>query len=168
MSKGSLERVQIALHDNLISWEESALVNAQASKLKHSLTLSSGQLLLVKGKEPASFKLYSTPLLLQFNQQDVQEMIVQANKTAEDFSVYLSSFDLALISQVSPLFISSEDTRELLSNLDVNGQAKDIYFNKTTKDFQALASFTNASTKYSQGVPGIDNLSGTLSLTPQY
>lgn len=167
INRGTIERLQIALHDNLISWEESSLVNTQVSKKQHTLTLSAGQLLLVKGKTPESFKLYSTPLLLQFNQQNVQETIVQMNKTAEDFSIYLSSFDLALISQVSPLFIASKETRNLLSTLDINGQSNDLYFQKSAGDIQALASFTNTSTKYSQGVPGIDNLSGTLSLAEQ-
>jgi len=164
VKSGVVERLQVVLHDNLISWQESSQVNNQTDKLKHNLTLSAGQLLLVNGKEPSSLKLYSTPLLLQFNQQEVQETIVQVNKTSEDFSVYLSSVDLSLISQVSPLFLESEYTRELLSTLDITGQAKDIYLKKTAKDFQALASFTNTSTKYSQSVPGIDNLSGTLSL----
>ena len=171
VSKGSIERLQVALHDNYISWQDHNLANTQANKqthkVQHNLTLSSGQLLLVKGKRPASFKLYSTPLLLQFNQQDVQETIVQMNKTAEDFSIYLSSFDLALISQVSPLFISSKDTRDLLSALNVSGQASDIYFKKTTKDIQALANFADTSTQYSQGIPGIDNLAGILSFSEQ-
>jgi len=164
VKSGAVERLQLVLHDNLISWQESNQVNSQTSQPTHNLTLSAGQLLLVKGKEPASFNLYSTPFSLQFNQQDVQETIVQVNKTAEDFSVYLSSFDLALVSQLSPLFMGSEETRELLSTLDITGQASDIYFKKTANDFQALASFANASTQYSQGIPGFDNLSGTLSL----
>jgi len=169
---GSVERLQLSLHDNLISWQESSQegtqVSSEANKVGHNLTFGAGQLLLVKGKKAASFKLYSTPLLLQFDQEEVQEYIVQMNKTAQDFSVYLSSFDLALISQVSPLFIDSENTQELLSTLDVAGQANDIFFKKTAGNIQALANFTNASTKYSQGIPGIDNISGTLSFTKQY
>jgi len=175
VKKGIVDRLQIALHDNLISWEENTQINTQentqentkSSKLKHSLTLSSGQLLLVKGKTPTSFTLYSTPLLLQFDQQEVATTIVQLSHTAEDFSLYLSSFNLALISQVSPLFIHSKSTRELLSNLEVNGQANDLYLKKGVEGFQALANFENISTKYSQGVPGIDNLSGDLSLAKQ-
>ena len=167
VNEGTVERLQIALHDNLISWEDNALVDTQASKAPHSLTLSAGQLLLVKGKDPASFTLYSTPLLLQFNQQEVQETIIQINKTTDDFSIYFSSFDLALISKVSPLFIGAKNTKELLSTLDLNGQASDLYLKKTAENIQALASFTNTSTKYSHGIPGVDNLSGTLSLSEQ-
>ena len=169
VSNGSIERLQLSLHDNLISWQKSGQKSTQvSSEVRHSLTLGAGQLLLVKGKKAASFKLYSTPMLLQYNKEEVQEYIVQMNKTAQDFSIYLSSFDLALISQVSPLIVGSQNTRELLSELNVSGQANDIFFKKTAGDIQALANFTNVSTKYSQGIPGIDNTSGSLSFAEQH
>ena len=83
-------------------------MNWQTAGKEHSLVLSEGQLLLVKGKEAGDLKLYSTPLVLQFNDQEEQEYIVQLNKSAQDFSIYLSSFDLSLISHLSPLFINSK------------------------------------------------------------
>ncbi|MBL4765561.1 MAG: TIGR02099 family protein [Colwellia sp.] len=156
---GGIERLQFSLHENNISW--------QTEGKAHNLALSAGQLLIVKGKQPASFKLYSTPLLLQFNQQEKQEYIVQMNKTADDFSIYLSAFDLALISQVSPLFINTQEIRELLSELAIRGQASEIYFKKTAGEIKALANFTKTSTQYSQGIPGIMNLSGQLSYSQQ-
>jgi len=156
---GDIERLQFSLHENIISW--------QTEGQEHKLALSTGQLLLVKGKQPESFKLYSTPLLLQFNKQEKQEYIVQMNKTADDFSVYLSAFDLALISQVSPLFINTKNMRELLSEIAITGQANEIYFKQTAGEIKALANFTDTSTQYSQGIPGIMNLSGQLSYTQQ-
>jgi uncharacterized protein (TIGR02099 family) len=156
---GRIERLQVALHENQISW--------QTAGKEHNLALSEGQLLLVKGKDPSSFKLYSTPLLLQFNQQEKQAYTLQLNKTADDFSIYLSAFDLALISQVSPLFISTQGMRELLSELAISGQATEIYFKKTAGEIKALTNFTIASTQYSQGIPGVSNLSGKLSYINQ-
>ncbi len=190
VNDGSVERLQLSLHDNFISWQESAQANTQTqvnpqpstnlgtqpssqlatqlSNKRHNLTLSSGQLLLVKGKKSASFNLFSTPLLLQFNQEGAQEYTVQMNKAGQDFSLYLSSFNLALISHVSPLFIDSKNTQVLLSELDLSGQANEIYFKKTAGDIQALANLTNTSTKYSQGIPGVENISGALSFTQQH
>jgi uncharacterized protein (TIGR02099 family) len=156
---GRIERLQVALHENQISW--------QTAGKEHNLALSEGQLLLVKGKDPSSFKLYSTPLLLQFNQQEKQAYTLQLNKTVDDFSIYLSAFDLALISQVSPLFISTQGMRELLSELAISGQATEIYFKKTAGEIKALTNFTIASTQYSQGIPGVRNLSGKLSYINQ-
>jgi uncharacterized protein (TIGR02099 family) len=154
---GQIERLQVALHDNQVSW--------QGKSRQHSLALSSGQLLLVKGESSDDFTLFSTPLLMQFDQQDEQEFIVQINKEAHGFSAYLSAFDLALISQVSPLFISEAKTRDLLSQLTIEGKARDMYFNNLSDNIQALATFTDTSTKYSQGIPGVQNLSGQFSFS---
>jgi len=157
INDGKIERLQIALHDNKISWQD--------KKGQHSLALSAGQLLLVKGESPESFQLFSTPLLVQFNQQDKQEFNVQVHKAGEDFSVYLSAFDLALISQLSPLFINEQNSRELVSQLNIAGEARELYLKKSAGNIQALASFSDASMEYSQGIPGVKNLSGQLSFT---
>ena len=171
VKEGSIERLQLSLHDNLISWQESNPNNFNElgkNNSQHKLVLSAGQLLLVRGKQHESFKLYSTPMSFQFDQEEVQEYIVQMNKIAQDYSIYVSAFDLALVSQISPLFIEDSNIRQLVADLSVTGQARDIFFKKTAKDIQALASFANTSAKYSQGIPGIDNLSGSLSFNQQY
>jgi uncharacterized protein (TIGR02099 family) len=155
VKKGGVEQLKVDLHENKISW--------QTESKEHNLALSEGQLLLVKGKGLENFQLYSTPLLLQFNNQEQQEHSIQINKTKDDFLIYLSTFDLALISQVSPLFIGESTTRELLSNLSISGQASDIYVKKTANDIKALAHYTDISTQFSKGIPGISNLSGRLS-----
>jgi len=160
VSKGSIERLQISLHENLMNW--------QTAGKEHSLVLSEGQLLLVKGKEAGDLKLYSTPLVLQFNDQEEQEYIVQLNKSAQDFSIYLSSFDLSLISHLSPLFINSKPMREHLLELNFNGQVNEIYFNEVAGKTNALADFSNVSSQFSQGIPGMENLSGHLSYTQEY
>ena len=167
IEKGTVERLQVALHDNFISWQENKPIDDNLKELEQTLSLSSGQLLLVKGKKPDSFKLFSTPLLLKLNQQDEQEHIVQFNKSAENYSIYLSSFDLALISQVSPLFISAKATQQLLAEIAITGHANDIYINKTADDIQALAKFSDTATRYSSGIPGVDNISGNLSFAEQ-
>ncbi len=159
VKSGDAERLQVSLHENFISW--------QAEGKAHNVMLSEGQILLVKGKRQASFQLYSTPLLLQFNTQEKQEYIVQMNKTAQDFSIYLSTFDLALISQVSPLFIEEKKMRKLMSELSISGQANEIYFRKKAGEINALANFTDTSTQYSQNIPGVLNLNGQLSYAQQ-
>jgi len=156
VSNGSIERLLVDLHDNYIGW--------QGKNGQQSLTLSSGQLLLVEGKKADSLKLFSTPLLMRFNQEDEQEYIIQMNKINDSYALYLSGINLAMISQISPLFISDKNTRQLLIEMDISGQAKDIYIKNTPEELQAVASFSYASTKYSQGIPGVDNVSGELSL----
>ena len=152
---GNIERLQVHLHENQVSWKKSGK--------SHNLVLGEGELLLVKERESGSFNVFSTPLFLQLNKDEKQEYIFQMNKTVDDFSIYLSTFDLALISQVSPLFIHDKGIRDFMSELAVIGRASDIYFKNTVDGISAFASFTDTSTQYSQGIPGIKNLSGELS-----
>ncbi|MCI2282850.1 hypothetical protein L3081_04815 [Colwellia sp. MSW7] len=178
VDKGSIERLQVSLHENIISWQDSISTEVketqtdvnltQTNQVRHKLTLSEGQLLLVKGQNADNFKLFSTPLSFQFDQEESQPFTVQIHKTPEEFLVYLSTFDLALLSQVSPLFITTKNVRERLSDLKVSGKSNDIFIQKTTKNIAAVASFSNVSTHYSQGIPGLDNISGMLSFTQQY
>jgi len=168
VNDGGVDRLQLSLHDNLISWQKNNLHHTEVNQIDNKLTLSSGELLLVTSEQNNTFKLYSTPMLLQFNEDVIEEYTLQVNKTVEDFVVYLSSFDLSLISQISPLLIQSDKNRKLLSELNIRGQATDIFIKKTTKNTQALAKFTNISTSYSQGIPGTNNISGSLSFSEKY
>jgi len=176
VDKGSVERLQVSLHDNLISWQESVLTNenqfatsdSQKSIIRHHLSLSAGQLLMVKGENAENFKLFSTPLSFQFDQAAAQPFTLQIHKTSEELLVYLSSLDLALISQTSPLFIAPDNIQKLLSELKVSGISHDIFLKKTAEDISVLASFANTSTQYSQGIPGFDNMAGSLSFTQQH
>jgi uncharacterized protein (TIGR02099 family) len=165
VDNGNIERLQLSLHDNLLSWQKN--INSHEEE-ENQLALSAGQLLLVKEKQPESFKLYSTPMKLQFNKGKVEEYTVQMNKTAQDYAIYLSTFDLSLISQVSTLFINSQNTQKLLSELNINGQANDIFFKKSVDDIKSLANFSGVSTDYSQGIPGVDNISGSFSFSDKY
>ena len=158
VKKGTIERLQISLHENLFSWK--------TTDQNHDLVLSEGQILLVNGDEEDSFKLYTTPLLLQLDKQEKQEYVIQLNKSVNDFSLYLSTLDLVLISQISPLF-STEGIGKSLSELSFEGHANELYFQDTAGKIKALANFDKVSTQYSQGIPGVKNLSGQLSYSQQ-
>jgi len=157
IEKGLLEKVHVELHDNDIHWQ----VNGENQRV----FIGAGQLLLTKNKETTGFELYSTPLLLQFNQQQAQKYEVQAHNSPTGTFAYLSFFDLALISQLSPLLISDEENRQLLTKIAVQGDASDIYYKNSAGVDRVLANFTDVSTQYSQGIPGIKHVSGQLSFT---
>jgi len=168
IEKGLLEKVHVELHDNKINW--------QTNGENQYLSSGAGQLLLTKNEKPTSFELYSTPLTVQFNQQPVQEFVIQVNNSPTGISAYVSSFNLPLVTQLSSLFVSDEVTRQLLTNMDAHGQVSDLYFTSTVnstiessgegiiRNNKVVASFTDVSTKFSQGIPGIEHVSGQLSL----
>lgn len=162
---GSIERLQLSLHDNFIRWAQDNQKQPEVNPIEHKLALGNGQLLLIKDKQLGDFQVYSTPIQVQLNDGEVHEHTLQINKNPGEYELYLSFFDLSLISQLSPLLARTETTRTLLSGLNINGQVNEMYFKKTPQDIQALAHFNNVSTEYSQGLPGVDNVSGSLSYT---
>jgi uncharacterized protein (TIGR02099 family) len=135
---------------------------------KQQLTLEQGQLLLVKGNEKRSFKLYSTPLALKFNDQPSQQFTVMLAKKASDFSLHLSEIDVAMLSQLTPLLVANPETRKLLSDMTLTGKIKDLYLRNDDKKLQAIANFSTFTNQYSHGIPGLENASGQLSFVDNY
>ncbi len=110
-------------------------VTLKKNIIRHHLSLSAGQLLMVKGENAENFKLFSTPLSFQFDQAAAQPFTLQIHKTSEELLVYLSSLDLALISQTSPLFIAPDNIQKLLSELKVSGISHDIFLKKNGRRY---------------------------------
>ncbi len=172
VNSSSVERLQVELAENNMSW---LFENKQ-----QNLTLGQGQLLLVKGKQKESLKLFSTPLSLKFNQQSPQNLTLMLNKKASDYSTYISTIDLSLASQLVPLFVGEKNNLDLLAKLSLTGQVNDLYIrnqpleqelvNKKQEKsrVQVVATFANVSNRYSYGIPGLTNFSGSLSLDNNY
>ena len=167
VNEGNIERLQVSLHDNMVTWQDNTQNSTTEIPLLHTLTLSSGQLLLVKGQQPAHFNIYSTPMSWQINEEPSEEFTLQISKSAQDYGVYLSALDLTLLSQLSPLFIHNPATRTLVSGLNITGKMENVFLQKTTEDMQAVASFSHVSTQYNQGIPGAEDISGELSFSQQ-
>ena len=159
VTDSAIDRLQVELPENSIHW--------QVEQESQSLKLGQGQLLLVKGREAKSFKLFSTPLSLQFNEQPEHKLKVMLSKKASDFSAYLSAIDLAFVGQLSPLFTNEPEQRKMLAQLALAGQLNDTYINYIDGDLQFLADFNQVSNAYSNGIPGMSNLSGKLSYNQQ-
>jgi len=151
----AVERLQVKLNENNIQW----LINQKQQKL----SLGEGQLLLVKGKKAKSFRMFSTPLMLQFNEQPKQEFTVSMNKLNDMFSAYVSSVDLSLLGQIGPLITEDQGTRDLFSQLSLSGQVTDIYLASQSDDLQIVADFSSLSNQFSHGIPALENLYGNVS-----
>ena len=167
VNNSSIDRLQVELAENKLSW---VFDNKQ-----QNLTLGKGQLLLVKGKQKQSLKLFSTPFSLQFNQQVPQTFTAIVNKKSSDYSAYFSTVDLSLASQLAPLFIEKRDKIELVAKLALVGQVNDLFIRKKLtgendqeESIQVVGNFSNVSNDYSYNIPGIENISGQFSFDNDY
>jgi uncharacterized protein (TIGR02099 family) len=160
VNNSDVNRLQIDFSDSSMHW--------QFEDKKQRLTLDKGQLLLVKGKAEASFKLYSTPLSLQFNDQASQQFSAMLTKQANDFSLHLSEIDVAMLAQLTPLIVAKKETRNLLSGMTLAGKIEDLYIRNQNNELQISTNFTAFNNSYSHGIPGLENVSGNLSYVDNY
>jgi uncharacterized protein (TIGR02099 family) len=160
INSSEFDRLQINFSDSSMHW--------QLKDKKQQLTLEQGQLLLVKGKTERSFKLYSTPLFLQLNEQHSQQFTVMLAKKADDFSLHLSEIDLAMLAQLTPLIVAKKETRDLLSAMTLTGKIEDLYIRNQNSELQITSNFSAFNNNYSHGIPGLENVSGKLSYVNDY
>ncbi len=160
VNNSEVNRLQVNFSKSNMSWS--------LEQTEQQLSLEQGQLLLVKGKDERSFKLYSTPLALKFNEQSPQELSVMLAKQADDFSLHLSDIDIAMLAQLAPLIVAKPETRNLLSDMALIGKVEDLYIRSHDNELQALTSFNQLNIDYSHGIPGLENVSGQLSYVDNY
>ncbi|PKI13143.1 YhdP family protein [Colwellia sp. 12G3] len=160
VTSSEVNRLQINFSDSSMHW--------QFENKKQKLTLDQGQLLLVKGKAERNFKLYSTPLSLQLNEQESQRFSVMLAKQESDFSLHLSEIDVAMLAQLTPLIVAKKETRNLLSQMTLTGKIEDLYIRNQNNELQIVTNFSAFNNSYSHGIPGLENVSGSLSYLNNY
>jgi len=160
VKNSEVNRLQIDFSDSSINW--------RFEEKQQALVLEQGQLLLVKGKTPQSFNLYSTPLSLQLNDQASYQFKAMLAKQESDFSLHLSEIDLAMLAQLTPLIVEKQETRRLLSKMSLTGKVEDLYIRNHKNEFQIVTGFSGFNNRYSHGIPGLENVSGKLSYVDNY
>jgi len=160
VNNSEVNRLQINFSDSSMNWS--------FEQSQQQLTLEQGQMLLVKGKGERSFKLYSTPLSLKFNEQPSQDFTVMLAKKADDFSLYLSEMDVSMLAQLAPLIVAKPETRKLLSDMSLTGKIEDLYIRSNDSELQVVTDFAKFNNNYSHGIPGLENVSGQLSFVDNY
>jgi len=156
IEKGVAQQLELVLGNNEISWQEDS-----GSKV---ITLNSGGLVASNFAKLTQFSLHTTPLEIVINGKPWQPINVQLRKNENTFFSYVSSVELNDLDDLFPLFSDNSETKKLLENLAVIGKLNDFYFQKSDTSITAAASISDVSTQFSQGIPGITNLSGDFYL----
>ena len=160
LKNSDTERVQVNLAPSSFHW---LLANKP-----QKLSLQSGQLLLVKDELTHASSLFTTPLKWQHNNQQPIDFTSQFSKQGNDYNIHVSNIDLAMLSSLSPLFIVKKSVRKKLVDMQLTGNVKDIFIRKQQGELQVLSHFSQLNSRYSSGIPGVENVSGKLSYINQY
>jgi uncharacterized protein (TIGR02099 family) len=160
VEKSTISSLQIELDKSAISWS--------LPEQEKTLSIAKGQLLLLSDGGERSFNLFSTPLTMKVNDELTQEVTLTLNKNSGDFTAHLSAIDLAVLSELPPLFIASKSQQDLLQDIALNGKVDDVFIRYQQEKLAILADFSEVSNQYSQNIPGIENVSGQLSFVDNY
>ncbi|NQY34039.1 MAG: TIGR02099 family protein [Alteromonadaceae bacterium] len=151
---GLAKSLQVVLGDNEISW--------QNGDKNQSISMHQGQFFVGGLDKSNQLTLRSTPLQLKINQDKWQELSIEARKNGDELFAYLTYLDLSGLKKLFPLFSNDEFNSKMVAELALNGDVKDIYFYKNHQGSKFSATFSDVNSQYSQGIPGLDNVSGSL------
>jgi uncharacterized protein (TIGR02099 family) len=153
LSAGKPESIQFALGDNEISWQH--LDKTQTFEII-------GGDIEVKIFDELVFNVASSPLTIKRNGAETNKISLLANVNGTNINAYINAVELASFEGISPLISDDVGLDKLLLNLAAVGRIKDIHFRSNPDDFAITATFNDVDSHFSQGIPGIDNVSGEL------
>jgi uncharacterized protein (TIGR02099 family) len=159
LNKGKANKLQIALGDNEVSW-------IFKDELQ-SLRLDKGNILVENFDDATNRVTTTTPLRFYTNNQAWKPLTISSKRTNTGFLTHISSLELFGLANLYPLFSGHPESQQLLNDLAPVGQISDVYLLKNGDDIKAHARFSEATSFFSQGIPGIENVSGELSFDKQ-
>jgi len=154
LKEGSAEKFQVQLGDNHINW--------QYKNKQHKLSLLKGQFNTNFFGNLNQFQLRSSPLVFTLDKKNWQPITVQLNNREKLFTSYFSGIQLQNITPLVPLFIAEQSLLTQISELDPIGEVSDIFIQNQQGKFNVAAQFSDVSLGYSEGVPGVEHLSGSF------
>lgn len=157
LNKGKANRLQIALGDNEVSW----LFKDEL----HSIRIDEGNILVENFDDAKNISTTTTPLQFYTNNKAWQPLTISTKRTANGLLTYISSLELFGLADLYPLFSGHPESETLLNNLAPVGQITDVYLLNNDDDIKAVAQFSDVTSSFSQGIPGVENVSGELTFT---
>ncbi|WP_259369555.1 YhdP family protein [Colwellia sp. MB02u-10] len=153
LNTGKPEFIQLALGDNEITWQH--LGKAQKFEII-------GGDIQIKTLDESAFNLATSPLTVKRNGTETNKISLMAQVNGTHINGYINAIELASFSGVSPLLVDDVGLEKLLLDLDAVGRVEDIHFRSIADNIAITAAFSDVGSHFSQGIPGIDNVSGEL------
>jgi uncharacterized protein (TIGR02099 family) len=153
LNTGKPEFIQLALGDNEITWQH------QGKDQKFEII---GGDIQINTLGESVFNLVSSPLTVKRNGRETNKISLMAKVNGTHINGYINAIELASFAGVSPLLVDDVGLEKLLLDLDAVGRVEDIHFRSTADNFAITAAFSDVDSHFSQGIPGIDNVSGEL------
>ena len=151
---GVAKQLQVQLGQNQIAWQHQEGIR--------TLNIDQGQIVFENLDNPLQRQIYSSGINVRSNEHTWQPINFQFKKVNNSLQGYVSKIDIAGVVDLLPLFINEAKSRDLIEQLNPIGMIDDLYINYQNEQFSSIAQFSGVNTQFSQGIPGVENVSGLL------
>jgi len=154
IEKGQSKQLLLALGENKISWQQ--------EDINHSVVISNGKIALSNLDRPEHLHVFSSDIEVETNDDKWQPVSFDIKKNFQQLTTYINNIDVKGAVDLLPLFIQEQEISLLVEQLNPTGMIEDIYVNYEDESFSVVSNFSHMTSLYSQGIPGIENVSGEL------
>ena len=150
VDKGTLQRIQVELAENSLSWRR----NGE----QHRLQLGAGQLLWQPTEQ--GWALYSGSLTLSDPQQEWPELMFQLQHQQQQWSGSISRFQLDAITPLANLLAEDIALLQQLVTYQPSGYLDQLNWQYNEGDWQGYGHFSQLATSAVNDIPGVSELQG--------
>ncbi|PKM17127.1 MAG: TIGR02099 family protein [Gammaproteobacteria bacterium HGW-Gammaproteobacteria-15] len=156
VDNGLLQRIQVELADNSVSWHR--------GDTAHSLQLGPGQLLW----QPAAdgWVLHSGPLTLSDQQQQWQGLQFQLQRSEQQWLGQVNNFSLNAITPLANLLADDISILQQLVAYQPAGDIQQLQWRFADQQWQLQGRLDNVSSLAQGDIPGVSNMRGDFIATP--
>ncbi len=153
LTAGKPDLVQFSLGKNEIIWQHKS--KAQTFEIV-------GGDIQIKTLDQLVYNIATSAITIKRNGVKTNKLSLIADVNGEFINGHINAIELASFAGVSPLLSDNVGLEKLLFDLDAVGRVEDIYFRINPNNTAITATFSDVDSHFSQGIPGLDNVSGEL------
>jgi uncharacterized protein (TIGR02099 family) len=159
IDKGIAKNLQIELGQNQIAWQHQESIR--------TLNIDQGQILLNYLDAPEKLQITSSNIQISSNDQTWPTLNFDIRKVNNEIQGYISTLDIAGLTDLIPLIVEQDDISTLIDELDPVGKIDNIFLKYANNSLSTVAQFSGYSSQFSRGIPGIENVDGELIYSDQ-
>jgi uncharacterized protein (TIGR02099 family) len=159
IDKGIAKTLQVALGENQITWQQQTDIR--------TVNLDQGHILFKHLDKPNQLQITSSEIQITSNELKWSPLTFDIKQVNNETQGFISTLDIAGLADLLPLIIDKQATRQLIDELDPIGQFDKVFFKFADDKLSTVAEFSDYTSQFSEGIPGIENVNGEIIYSEQ-
>jgi len=160
IKNGTAQRLQVSLAESQIAWQ--TIESKQTEGTVQTLKFGNGQIIFDNLANKEHVSIYSSAIDITSNEQSWRPFSFEVSKNRQQTVSYISSLDIAGLTELLPLFVDDEKLQHLINGIEPSGEVNDLFIKYDNDELITVANFKNLDSHFYQGIPGIVNVDGQV------